>query len=270
MPDDDVDPTWPAPKPKAAGSETVDPSWLPPTPKPVVPAGDYNPAALTFAPASVHGADNFDREALQRTPGLQRKWWIVAAAAATLLAVIGVAAVTIGRSGRSTVTQEKTVTVMPDPPVPDRATPGPRERAEAPPPNMTGPCGPDVGTALREGLSMLSPEPMTGLDWSSTPVESNYDPCANLSTILVTVEGATGSSPMHALMFHRGAYLGTGTLQPFAFTSIDTAASTSDTVVLAYRTGQSCTSCNDGIVTTVRYRWDGTAVQMLDPPPPSQ
>ena len=115
---------------------------------------------------------------------------------------------------------------------------------------------------------MLPPEPMTGLDWSSTPVESNYNPCADLSTILVAVDGGTGSSPMQALMFHRGTYLGTGTAKSFAFTSIDLAASSNDTVVLAYRTGQTCTACKDGTVTAVRYRWDGKAVQMLDPPPP--
>ena len=33
--------------------------------------------------------------------------------------------------------------------------------------------------------------------------------------------------------------------------------------------GQSCTACDDGSVTTVRYHWDGTRVVMLDPPPPS-
>jgi hypothetical protein len=129
-------------------------------------------------------------------------------------------------------------------------------------------CGPDAEDALGDGLSQLPPEPLTGLSWASTPVESNFDPCADLSVILVTVEGGTGSSPMQALMYHRGAYLGTGTLKAYAFTSISTDASTNDTVVLRYRTGQSCTACSDGVTTSVRYHWDGSSVQMLDPPPP--
>ncbi len=115
---------------------------------------------------------------------------------------------------------------------------------------------------------MLPPEPATGVGWSSTPVDSNFDPCADLSTILVAVEGGTASSPMQALMFHRGTYLGTGTLEAYGFTSLDAAASTGDTVVLQYRSGQSCNACDDGVITTVRYHWDGSSVQMLDPPPP--
>ncbi len=131
-----------------------------------------------------------------------------------------------------------------------------------------GACGPDEFAALQEGLSQVSLEPQTGLGWSSTPVGGNYDPCAELSTILLTVDGATGSSPVQALMFHRGEFLGTGTSRAYAFTSLDKSASTNDMVVLQYRTGQSCTACDDGQTTTVRYRWTGTRVEMLDPPPP--
>lgn len=138
----------------------------------------------------------------------------------------------------------------------------------APAPASTAACGPDQATVLRTALTQLAPEPVTGRDWGSAPVEGNYDPCADLSTILVVIRGGTGSSPVQALMFHRGSYLGTATAKAYGFTSLDTAASSNDTVVLAYRSGQSCTACDDGTVTTVRYRWDGTHVQMLDPPPP--
>lgn len=137
------------------------------------------------------------------------------------------------------------------------------------PPSGTTSCGPDEATAMESALNQLAPEPVTGHSWKRTPVAGNYEPCADLSTILVTVQGGTGSSPVQALMFHRGVYLGTGTLKAYGFTSLNSAASTNDTVVLSYRTGQSCTACNDGTVTNVRFHWDGTKVQMLDPPPPS-
>jgi len=143
-------------------------------------------------------------------------------------------------------------------------------RAESSAPAIPASCGPDITQALREGLEKLPPEPVTGLDWDGTPVGSNYDPCADLSTILVTVVGGTGGSPVQAMMFHRGTYLGTGTLQAYGLTSVNSSASTNDTVVLDYRSGQSCTACDDGVVTSVRYRWDGAKVQMLDPPPPQQ
>ena len=129
-------------------------------------------------------------------------------------------------------------------------------------------CGPDEASAVWSALAQLPPERVTGRRWASSPLESNYDPCAELSTVLVTIEGGTGSSPIQALMFHHGTFLGTGTWKAYGFTSLDKAASTGDTVVLRYRSGQSCTACDDGLVTTVRYPWDGSKVDMLDPPPP--
>jgi LppP/LprE lipoprotein len=129
-------------------------------------------------------------------------------------------------------------------------------------------CGPDQASAVWSALAQLPPERLTGRRFASGPLQSNYDPCADLSTVLVTIEGATGSSPIQALMFHRGKFLGTGTWKAYGFTSLDEAASSPDTVVLRYRGGQSCTACDDGSVTTVRYHWDGTRVVMLDPPPP--
>ncbi|KUI24755.1 hypothetical protein AU196_15650 [Mycobacterium sp. IS-1742] len=73
---------------------------------------------------------------------------------------------------------------------------------------------------------------------------------------------------MQALMFNRGTFLGTGTSRDYAFISLNRAASTDDTVVLNYRVGKSCTACDDGTTFSVRYHWDGSRVQMLDPPPP--
>jgi LppP/LprE lipoprotein/Protein of unknown function (DUF2510) len=159
----------------------------------------------------------------------------------------------------------------PDPPIPGQQIPA----TQGPPPPVAerAGCGPDEATALQSALAQV-PAPQiaatTGARWSAQiwAPNSNYDPCADLSAVLITVEGATGSSPEQALMFHRGSYLGTGTLKDYAFVSLDKAASTKDTVVLSYRSGQSCTACGDGVVNTVRYHWDGTRVQMLDPPPP--
>jgi hypothetical protein len=115
----------------------------------------------------------------------------------------------------------------------------------------------------------LPPEPLTGRGWGSAPVGSNYDPCADLSTILVMIEGGTGSSPVQALMFHRGTYLGTGTSKAYGFTSLNAARSTDDTVVLNYKTPGACNACPPAAVTSVRYQWQGDHVAMLDPAPPS-
>ena len=50
-------------------------------------------------------------------------------------------------------------------------------------------CGPTPGRALTSALSQLPPDPMFGLPWSSVPVDSNYDSCADLSTMVVIIEG---------------------------------------------------------------------------------
>lgn len=129
-------------------------------------------------------------------------------------------------------------------------------------------CGPDQDDALRLAFARLPFEPLTGAKWDTTPVDSNYDPCAELSTILVTTEGGTGSSPVQALLFHRGQYLGTGTSKAYGFTSLDAAASSGDTVVLTYKVPGECNACTPAAIHSARYRWNGDRAVMLDPPPP--
>jgi hypothetical protein len=136
------------------------------------------------------------------------------------------------------------------------------------PPSAQAECGPVEAAALTEALGQLAWEPTFGVPWSGQSVDSNYDSCVDLSSIVVTIEGATGSSPEQALMFHRGRYLGTGTLYAYPFTSIDHAASTDDTVVLRYKDYEAaaCTAC-PAPVTSVRFQWQGDRVVMVDPPP---
>jgi LppP/LprE lipoprotein len=135
-------------------------------------------------------------------------------------------------------------------------------------------CGPDQATAVQTALAQMPPPQIAATipdaRWSSQVWSpgSNYDSCADLSTVLITIERATGSSPMQALMFHRGVFLGTGTVRDYAFMTLNRAASTNDTVVLNYKDGRSvCTAC-PGPITSVRYQWQGDHVVMLDPAPP--
>jgi hypothetical protein len=107
------------------------------------------------------------------------------------------------------------------------------------------------------------------MGWQKTPIGSNYNPCADLSAILVIIDRGTGSSPVQALMFHRGAHLGTGTSKAYGFTSLNSERSTGDMVVLDYKTPGECDACAPAAVTSVRYQWQGDHVEMLDPPPPS-
>lgn len=135
-----------------------------------------------------------------------------------------------------------------------------------------GGCG--VNLAAPEviaAINSLPPYPGTDWNWSSSPttLEGNFNPCATLSTALVTVEGATASSPITALMFNHGTYLGTATSKAYGFTRLNAARTSDDTVALDYATPGVCDACAPAAVTIVRYQWQNNHVVMLDPPPPS-
>ncbi|BBY26032.1 LppP/LprE family lipoprotein [Mycolicibacterium sediminis] len=131
-------------------------------------------------------------------------------------------------------------------------------------------CGVDLAAPeIARAVGTLPPYPGTDWAWSAEYASGNFDRCATLSTALVSVAGATGSSPIAALMFHDGDYLGTATSRSFGFTSLNTARTTDDTVVLNYKTPGACNACPPAAVTSVRYRWQGDHVEMLDPAPPS-
>ncbi|MFD6156213.1 LppP/LprE family lipoprotein [Nocardia sp. NPDC060256] len=131
-------------------------------------------------------------------------------------------------------------------------------------------CGVDLtAQVIQSAVATLPVEPVTHAPWSTDPrgFEGNFDPCATLSTAIITVQGATGSSPNQALLFHKGAYLGTATQEAHGFTSLDVDRTTDDTVGLAYKTPGSCNACPDGTVTRVQFHWEGQRVRMIGNPP---
>ena len=139
-------------------------------------------------------------------------------------------------------------------------------------PAHAGPaCGVNLSAAEIQGAIKSVPTVPEGWPWNHNPQtfdpSSNYNPCATLSVVIITVEGATGSSPDQALLFHNGNFVGTGTSKAYAFTSVNGAQTTDDTVALNYKDGRNvCTAC-PGPITTVRYQWRGDHVMMLDPAP---
>ena len=129
-------------------------------------------------------------------------------------------------------------------------------------------CGPDQAAVLQKYLDQKLTEPQTEQPWNPIPIAGNYHPCADLSTILLGIEKGNGSSPVQALMFHRGAYLGPATWKAYVFTSLNAQRSTGDMVVLDYKAPGECNACPAAEVTSVRYQWRGDHVEVLDPLPP--
>ncbi len=216
-------------------AEEVDPDWPPPAENP---------------------SDDLDTG----PPASRRTVWLVAALA--VLMCLGAAAVfAFGGDDRD--------------PRAARSSPA-TTTASSPPPTTTGTgntpsaaCGPDEAAALSAALGQVPPDRKTGKQWDRKASSSNYNACADLSAIVVTVQDGTSSSPDLALMFHRGAFVGTATPKAYPFTELELPASTNDIVVLTYRTGQSCSTCTDGTLTIVGFQWKGDGVQMLDSPPES-
>ena len=122
------------------------------------------------------------------------------------------------------------------------------------------PCGPDQATAVDVVLAHEPHEILTGRVFSPRPVASNYDPCANLSAILMTVDPPLSiPPPVQAMLFHRGTYMGKATMRSHAGTMLNP-ASTKDTVVLDFH-------FDDGRSNTARFHWDGARIMQLDPLP---
>lgn len=71
------------------------------------------------------------------------------------------------------------------------------------------PDDPRIAAAIAQVPSAFASGSMASHPWMGTALETSFDPCAALSSATITVEGATGSSPMQVLLFHRGEYLGT-------------------------------------------------------------
>jgi len=57
-----------------------------------------------------------------------------------------------------------------------------------------------------------------GYPWAPESAETDgYDPCADLSWIILPIEGGTASSPYQIMLFHNGSYLGTATSDDYGF-----------------------------------------------------
>jgi hypothetical protein len=131
-------------------------------------------------------------------------------------------------------------------------------------------CGPDQTSALDIVFAYERHDPLSQAPWSDVPVASNYDACADLSAVLLTIGNPRPNSPRQGFLFHRGTYIGTSLQVSRPFTTLDSAASTKDTVVLVYTSGRTCATCNDGKLFPVRYFWNGVTAVMADPVPAPQ
>ncbi|WP_157163483.1 LppP/LprE family lipoprotein [Nocardia aobensis] len=103
-----------------------------------------------------------------------------------------------------------------------------RETAAATTSSGSADCTTDLAAPeIRRAVATLPPYDAGGgvtWAWNDNPpaLRGTYNRCSTLSVVVVTTQGATASSPEHALLFHRGDYVGTATPKAQAFTTVDT------------------------------------------------
>jgi len=122
-------------------------------------------------------------------------------------------------------------------PTPSTPAPEPSPTPTPAPTPEPAACGPASGQeAAASGIAALpAPAGLESAVWDAANADySGYDPCADLSWSLVTLEYATVSSPTAVLLFHDGSYLGTATSEAYGFTpSVERTAD--DAIAVTYR-----------------------------------
>ena len=93
--------------------------------------------------------------------------------------------------------------------------------------------------------------------WSLNSPTDTYDPCAELSWILLKIDRGTASSPHQVMLFHNGVYVTRATDQPFAFEPYRIWLGEDDDVFIEFRyalEGQSTADASGSV--TARYSWN--------------
>lgn len=128
-------------------------------------------------------------------------------------------------------------------------------------------CGVDLtAPAIRQATQVVEPISMYPLNPDNA--WGNFNRCAELSVALVPTAGGTGSSPIQALMFHYGEYVGSPTGAGEGFLKFDSDRTTDSMVVLNFIVDYgSCTACDDKSWADVRFQLKNGQLVALDPIP---
>lgn len=177
--------------------------------------------------------------------------------AATSLAALLLVGLTGCGSGDSTVaiTPEPTSTAAAAPASPSAAAPAPAPTTKAGAPD---PCAVNLAApAIARAVSDLPKDPRSGQGWNSEPLAGNYNECAQLSAVIVKANTNSTNPNTRAVLFHQGKFISSGAPDTFGFNGLDASQSTGDTVALTYSSGVG------GLSSTVKFRWNGSAVELL-------
>jgi serine/threonine protein kinase, bacterial len=235
-------------------------------------------AALEASPALAAGQSH-----LKSAGAGSRRTWIPLASAAAIVLLVGVIAlawrpwethksISVSTSAQPTPAPTPTLTLTPS--VPALSSPGQNGPTASPATSTAEPAkvcvtGED-SAAVQSVVRRFTPQdifPQASDDLTVATEGGNFDSCATLSAVFISIAEGTGSTPSQVLLFHKGSYVGPATPKPHSFTSLDTALTTDDTVVLKYGVPGSCNACPDMTFTIVQFRWQVDHVEMTGAPP---
>jgi hypothetical protein len=179
--------------------------------------------------------------------------FVIVTAALILLTLTGCG------SGDSTVSKTPDATTAQAAPT---AAPAPVTPLPAAPPSSVGPvdpCAVDLAAPeIAKAVSELPRDPRSNQAWSPEPVAGNYNPCAQLSAVIVRANTNAANPNTRAVMFHLGKFIPTGVPDTYGFNGLDDAGTTGDTVALRYSS-----ESGGGLASVVRFRWNGNGVELI-------
>lgn len=143
------------------------------------------------------------------------------------------------------------------------AAPAPDTTSPAPGNDISGPdrCIDTGSTGVRNALASLTGSWVAGQASADQPGN-----CGELLWVRA-IGGNSAGAPIHVLFFHDGRYLGTGTSEPYAFTTVVGASSTAVTVEYRWLAADEPFAAPQGGPATITYSWTGSNVVMSGPLP---
>ncbi|MGW5917562.1 LppP/LprE family lipoprotein [Nocardia fluminea] len=152
-------------------------------------------------------------------------------------------------------------TVAPEPetpPVTQAPTLVPAPETASPADNISGPgrCIDPASTGVQNALASLQGSWVAGQASSDQPGS-----CGQLLYVRA-IGGNSAGAPIHILFFRDGKYLGTGTSEPYAFTTVVGSSNNAVTVDYRWLAGDEPFAAPQGGPATITYSWNGSKVVM--------
>ncbi|MCV7103057.1 LppP/LprE family lipoprotein [Mycobacterium palustre] len=161
-------------------------------------------------------------------------------------------------SGDSTVAKTPQATTTATASITAPATPIPTSGLAAPPSVPSDPCATNLTSpTIAKVVSELPRDPRSQQPWNPEPLAGNYNQCAQLSAVIIKANTNAVNPTTRAVLFHLGQFIPQGVPDTYGFNGIDASQTTGDTVALTSPSGI------NGLTTTVKFRWNGSGVELI-------